>query len=209
MAIKLTMSKQINVELPPVSEGMLGFIDEAGHGSVMEHEMFTFALEGVSRSFLAQITRHRTGKFTSASQHYANYADMPMIVHPDATFKEAEIIDRAFDAAMTAYEELIELGYPGEEARQVLPNACATNIIWTIDGRNLLNFLSVRLCKRNVAEMCITSDKILDAMSEAWPELYQMAGPPCYLDTCNQGKMGCGKAWTTEDMFNYKLKRTK
>lgn len=209
VALKLTMSKVINMDLPPISQGMLEFVNNADHGSIEEHEMFTFALEGVSRSFLAQITRHRTGKFTSASQHYANYSDMPMVIHQDTNFDELKIMKRSFENSMKDYNDLLQLGYPGEEARQVLPNAAATNIIWTIDGRNLYNFLSLRMCKRNVAEACIVSDKILDALSEVWPELANIAGPPCTRGKCNQGKMSCGKVWTKADFYNHPIKRTK
>ena len=44
-----------------------------GHESVLEHASFTFAMEGVSRVLLAQITRHRLASFSVQSQRYVSY----------------------------------------------------------------------------------------------------------------------------------------
>ena len=38
-------------------------LSEIGHESPIEHASFTFGIEGVSRSLLAQITRHRIASF--------------------------------------------------------------------------------------------------------------------------------------------------
>ena len=46
-----------------------------GHESVFEHTSFTFGIEGVSRVFLAQVTRHRLASFSVQSQRYVSYAD--------------------------------------------------------------------------------------------------------------------------------------
>ena len=46
-----------------------------GHASPVEHASFTFGIEGVSRAFLAQITRHRIASFSVKSQRTdGNYA---------------------------------------------------------------------------------------------------------------------------------------
>ena len=45
-------------------------IKRSGHTSVLEHASFTFGIDGVSRSLLAQITRHRIASFSVQSQRY-------------------------------------------------------------------------------------------------------------------------------------------
>lgn len=155
-------------------------------------------MEGLSRAFLAQITRHRIGSFTSASQHYADYRSMPMVVHrnliddPGTLGILGETLDR--------YTELIdEHDVPAEEARMVLPNACAVNIIWTVNARSLINFFDQRLCNRNVEEMRLVSQKVLKAITPTWPEFAELMGPRCYTtNDCNQGHMACGLPWSPE-----------
>ena len=48
---------------------------DLGHESPLEHASFTFAIDGVSRSLLAQITRHRIASFSVQSQRYVNLED--------------------------------------------------------------------------------------------------------------------------------------
>ena len=43
-------------------------LSNLGHASPLEHASFTFGIEGVSRSFLAQISRHRIASFSVQSQ---------------------------------------------------------------------------------------------------------------------------------------------
>ena len=47
-------------------------IMESGHLSVLEHASFTFAVEGISRVLLAQLTRHRIASFSVQSQRYVS-----------------------------------------------------------------------------------------------------------------------------------------
>lgn len=177
-----------------VSSDLLYFLFRAEHSSVVEHAVISFMITGVSRAFLAQITRHRIGSFTSSSQHYQNYADYAMIIGEE--LNNLEIKEKVFNKAISNYLYLVEKGVPIEEARQVLPNACAVNLKWTVNARSLWNFIRQRTCYRNVKEMRIFSSKILTEVINWWPEFYYVLGPPCYIDgKCNQGKMSCGKTW--------------
>ena len=158
----------------------------------------TFAINGVSRSLLAQLTRHRMSSFTSASQHYADYSDMPMVVGEQlADNSEAE---SCLNWALRGYSRLAYDGVPIEEARQVLPNACAVNILWTVNARSLLNFFTQRLCKRNVEEMLTFASKVFDEVDNYWPEYAALCGPFCYMNggDCNQGKMSCNEPFIGE-----------
>lgn len=206
-AVRLTQTKEIE-ESKNTSKSLLEFLITADHQSVLEHVSMTFALREVSRSLLAQITRHRMGSFTSASQHYSDYRDMPMVVHPDHVdeFEERWLVSvdeepeeawvrSAIDTALQDYKQMIDNGVPAYEARQILPNACAVNIIWTVNLRSLLNFFEQRLCHRNTYEMELTAKKVLHEVYQYWPEFADLCGPRCWLDTCNQGKMTCGKSY--------------
>ena len=68
----------------------LTMLSDLGHASPIEHASFTFGIEGVSRTLLAQITRHRIASFSVQSQRYVRLDDFRYVV-PD--FR----LNRSFD----------------------------------------------------------------------------------------------------------------
>lgn len=177
-----------------VSAKLLHFLFEAEHDSVLEHAVISFIITGASRSWLAQITRHRIASMTSSSQHYQNYSDYPFVVHKE--MKNNKYVIAAFEYSLHSYEKCLEFGIPKEEARQVLNNAMAVNFKWTINARSLYNFMRLRMCLRNIAEIRVFCDKVLSLVYQWWPEYANILGPPCYTDgKCNQGFMTCGKEY--------------
>ncbi len=187
-ALALTMHSDPE-RLPPKFTPKLGkFLIEAEHMSPTEHLNYTFLIQGVSRSFLAQITRHRIGSFTSASQHYQDYQTYPCIVSPGQMLeKSLSTLSQAYHA----YEYLMEEGVPKEEARQVLPNAASVNLLWTVNARAIITFLRQRLCLRNVMEMRIFAYRLLSLVKPTFPELFDHVGPQCFMGDCMQGRMKC------------------
>ena len=186
LACAMTQKKELDSGKP--SKKLIRFLFEADHTSVFEHSFITFLIENVSRSFLAQITRHRMGSFTSASQHYQVYDSYPNILHP-AMVTMNEVVEIC-DKADAMYSYLISIGIPKWEARQILPNAKAVNIIWTVNARSLINFFNKRLCKRNVPEMVNFAERLQEECLEWWPELFSLVGPDCItLGGCTQGRM--------------------
>lgn len=191
VALALDLTMHSNEEhVPAVFTDKMGkFLLDAEHTSPLEHVHYTFLIQGVSRSFLAQITRHRMGSFTSASQHYQDYSDYPCIVGE---------INPTYAIAMTnAYStyEFLQTGdakLPKEEARQILPNAAAVNLLWSVNARGLVTFLKQRLCNRNVKEMQIFAQRVLSLAMETFPEVFKFVGPQCLMDgKCKQGRLQC------------------
>lgn len=176
-----------------VSSDMLRFLFMAEHDSVIEHAVISFMIYGSSRSFLAQITRHRMASYTSSSQHYQDYSDYPFVVHKDME----HTCHMFFRDCVDKYKNCIDNGNPKEEARQVLPNASTVNLKWTVNASSLYNFFRKRSCLRNVAEIRIFCNKLFPLIENWWPEYAKILGPPCHTDGhCNQGFMSCGKKWT-------------
>lgn len=195
MAAAITMRQSIDTSIKPITSVLCKYLLDAEHTSVFEHVSYTFLIDGVSRSFLAQITRHRMGSFTSASQHYQDYRDYPCVVHMNLS-KDA-LTEAACASAFDCYQRLIAANTPIEEARQVLPNAAAVNLLWTVNARSLINFLRQRLCNRNVAEMRIFAKKVLSRVRGNFPELFDYVGPQCFMGECKQGRMRCKEGtWT-------------
>lgn len=169
---------------------LLKFIVTAEHTSVLEHCSITMFVQGVSRSLLAQLSRHRHASLTSQSQHYQDYRNAPAVISKAG--KDSGWYDEPLEEIMGHYVMLREAGAPPEEARQILPNAAAVNLLWTVNARGLISFLRPRLCWRNVEEMAVFATKVRHTALSWWPELFKHIGPPCMLDKCNQGVMAKG-----------------
>lgn len=164
------------------------------HQSPLEHVSFTFGIEGVSRAMLAQITRHRIASFSVQSQRYVDMSDGFGYVIPESIEQNPEA-RYVFDAFMrgidTLYTYLRSCGIPAEDARFVLPNACETRMIVTMNARELLHFFSLRCCKRAQWEIRAVADEMLRLCKGVAPEIFAKAGPGCVRGHCPEGKMGC------------------
>ena len=176
---------------------------ERGHLSVTEHASFTFAVEGVSRALLAQLTRHRIASFSVQSQRYVSMADgfdyvVPPSISALGADAEAEFV-RQMEQMHAWYCQWQEkLGGAGESANQdarfVLPNAAATRLLVTMNARELLHFFELRCCNRAQWEIREMAWKMLACCREAAPALFAHAGPACVSGPCPEGKNTCGRA---------------
>lgn len=191
LAQALTMGLPDDEIPPPFTHKKGLFLMQAEHESLTEHVIYTFLIQGISRSLLAQLTRQRTASPTSGSQHYQDYSDYPCAVHE--MFVDSEEMQEGIAKAYTNYTIMLNNGAPREEARQVLPNAATVNFLWTIDALNLHKFLRKRLCHRNVAEMQIFSGKVLSLVRPHFPEWFDHTGPQCFSGKCYQGFLKCKK----------------
>ncbi len=205
---------------PEKTASYVGMIAGLGHASTMEHVSFTFGIEGVSRAFLAQITRHRIASFSVKSQRYVGEADFDYVIPPEIeALPEAK---KEFVAAMEddrrRYEkisalltdkhkkELLASGreekeagraakkLANEDARFVLPNACETKMICTFNARELLHIFSLRCCNRAQWEIREVANRMLALVRPVAPDLFAAAGPGCVRGACPEGKMTCGRA---------------
>ena len=198
-------------DLDDLSEGVaekdqtkyLSRLSEMGHYSTFEHASFTFGIEGVSRSLLAQITRHRIASFSVQSQRYVALGDdengFDYIVPPRiaALGEEAANEYRAQMAQMNTWYQTWRkrLGTgesSNEDARFVLPNAAATRMLVTMNARELLHFLSLRCCNRAQWEIRSVAWQMLALAYETAPALFGKAGPGCLRGACPEGKKCCG-----------------
>ena len=204
-----------------------------GHESPIEHASFTFAIEGVSRTLLAQITRHRHASFSVQSQRYVKQKNFVYITPPAISEddKAAEIFKDAMNSALDSYNKLtdilseryykenIEAGMTEktarskaekraiEDARFVLPNACETKMVVTMNARSLYNFFGLRCCNRAQWEIRELATEMFRLCYSAAPTLFENAGAPCVCGTCPEGKMSCGKMKEVREKFD-EIKRS-
>lgn len=212
---------------PEKTEKFIEHLSSLGHESPFEHASFTFGIEGVSRALLAQITRHRIASYSVQSQRYVNKQEFTYIVPPEIEsipeakeeFLAAMEEDRQHYIKLAAIlteahtKRLVAEGQDEasakrsaekmafEDARSVLPNACDTKIIMTMNVRSLYNFFSLRTCSRAQWEIRALAEEMLRLVKGVAPQLFAKAGPPCVRGACPEGKMTCGKAAEIREKF--------
>lgn len=185
---------------------------ELGHESPIEHVTFTFGVEGVSRSLLAQITRHRIASYSVKSQRYVSEGQFDYIVPPAIKDNSQAAITYKYtmEYLQTQYNTLTDILKEKhikegmnekaaekaaiEDARFVLPNACETKIIMTFNARSLINMFHHRCCERAQWEIRAMADEMLKLVKDVAPTLFKYAGPRCLTGKCPEGKMTCGKS---------------
>ena len=172
---------------------------ESGHTSVLEHAVFTFQVEGLSRAALAQLTRHRIASFDVQSQRYVKLDDPELIV-PESV-KNSEFATDAImcmEYSMKIYKRLLEIGVPAEDARYITPQAVPTKLIMTMNARELLHFFSLRTCNRAQWEIRGLADQMLRICRKEMPEVFENAGPGCVCGKCPE-KRPCWHPRKKED----------
>ena len=170
--------------------GLVKHLYKNGHHSVFEHIYFTFKIEGISRACSHQLVRHRHCSFTQRSQRYCSEDGFDYIA-PDTVNPVYFMADMA--AIRGWYEDYQENGVPNEDARYILPNACATSLYLSCNLRELIHIANERLCTRAQWEI---RDLVKQMVSLVDPELQFMLVPKCKSGRiiCNSP---CGKVSST------------
>lgn len=160
----------------------LKHIIDLEHNSVLEHASATFYITGVSRSLLAELTRHRHLSFSVLSQRYVDSADSRYVVPPAlrGTLGEGALA-AAHEAATDAYEALVtDLVGRGlkrkqarEAARAVLPGMTETKIVVTGNLAAWRYVLKRRLDPSADAEIREVATLILEQLTAIAPGTFQ------------------------------------
>ena len=173
---------------------------KSGHTSILEHVVFNFHIEGISRACSHQLVRHRMASYAQQSQRYADaqhkYVTPPSMSR-DANLHAAyvDVLEKAF----AAYDALVEAGVPKEDARYLLPQAVSTSIVVTMNARELYeSFFPLRLCTRAQWEIREVAWHMLSRCRCLLPEVFASAGARCdMLGYCPESN-GCGRYPTWE-----------
>ncbi|MCF2165173.1 MULTISPECIES: FAD-dependent thymidylate synthase [Halobacterium] len=172
-----------------------------GHYGPFEHPSATFAIEGVSRSCMAQLTRHRHASFDVQSMRYVAFDDVdpaavaegelvvtpPSATDPDwvgrnqdagdvdeETMAEREAVFQAsVRRAVEDYQELLGLGMPPEDARFVLPIGTEVNVVITLNPRSLMHVADMRAAADAQWEIRELTEQLLDAAAQWCPHTFE------------------------------------
>lgn len=146
---------------------------KGGHHSVFEHIYFTFKIEGISRACSHQLVRHRHCSFTQRSQRYCS-EDGFQYVTPE-TIPDLDM-NLAMERIGDWYNCYQSEGIPNEDARYILPNACATSLYLSCSLRELIHMANERLCVRAQWEI---RDLLREMCRLVDPQLQFMLVPKC------------------------------
>lgn len=165
----------------PFIKGLLN----RGHDGPLEHATATFTVSEVSRALSHQLVRHRIASYCQESQRYVKVNE-PEYVTPDSIGENGPlnkawiVFYEQMESAWKAYNDLLTLGIPAEDARFVLPNACCTNIVITMNFRSWRHFLKLRLDKHAQWE--------IRAMAKEIHRIFMIHAPNCFEDLIPHGE---------------------
>lgn len=212
-------------------------LSNLGHESPLEHAVYTFAVEGISRVTTHQLIRHRLASYSQQSQRYVELKDTFQFITPPSIIHGGTFIHNLYDKAMNdafnnyvtlsqqllwasifdflvtdkklfesntpieRLEEVMKTTYKKEyraftkqaieDGRYVLPNACETKIVFTMNARTLLNFIEKRDCNRAQWEIRDLARLMVIELQKVSPSLFGRCGAPCRYGKCPEGNMSC------------------
>jgi len=183
------------------TEMFLGKLIDMGHESPLEHASFTFGIEGISRACSHQLVRHRIASYSQKSQRYVSECEFDYVIPPfiaddeddaedfkdimyDINFAYSQLVLKLIDAGRTKEQAQ-------EDSRYLLPNACTTSIVMTMNVRSLLHLFNQRCCNRAQWEIRLLANDMLQLVKLAAPVLFAQAGAPCGYGPCPEGAMSC------------------
>jgi thymidylate synthase (FAD) len=208
-------------------EKFLNMLMNLGHQSPIEHCSFSFAVEGVSRALTHQLVRHRIASYSQRSQRYVTEGQFQYIIPPaiNENEKARKIYIETMENDQKAYDEIANIlkaqyieeyikdGMSEkqaisaaekraiEDARYILPNACETKIMITMNTRSLIHFFNVRCCTRAQWEIREMAELMLNEVKAVAPNIFKKSGPSCVAGPCPEGKMTCGKVIEMREKF--------
>lgn len=193
---------------------------DSQHQSIAENVSFTFAIEGISRACSNQLTRHRAGVvFAQQSQRYVeikeSFDNISELFENPKTDKDEDYLYsvankyftnvtkdnyRMYIQCLISYLHGIKLGMKPEDARTFLPNATKTNLVMTINYRELIHVCNLRLCTRAQDEIRTLFGMIKLAVNRVDDRLAKLLVPTCEVNGfCKEHKC-CGRKPKLEDI---------
>ncbi len=137
---------------------------DRGHETPLEHAVACVRINVLSRVALAQLTRHRLASYSVVSHRYTKVPEYAK-AYPESMRDFSNSWKSVWDAAYKKYEELIECGVPQEDARYILPQMAAVDLIMTANFREWRHIIDLRAEKHAQGEIRKLSAIILKMLS--------------------------------------------
>jgi len=141
---------------------------------LLDHIVYMFEIEDCSRVTTHQLVRHRVASYDQESQRFSSGSREGFVTPPSVQSNESamRVYDEALKAAHQAFENMIALGVPKEDARYVLPNAIKTKLVMTVTAKSLMHIVWQRTALQAQWEIREVANAMLNLAREATPELW-------------------------------------
>ena len=173
-----------------VSEKRVVNCISSGHMSVLEHVSVTFEVSDISRACSHQLVRHRVASYSQKSQRYTKltvsnlgktdwYVTPPDVLDHTSTMEKWDY-DLCMKAFLTNYLGALEGGMKPEDARFMLPEATKTDIVCTMNFREICHFVGTRYTRNAQWEIKQVAKDLVKALYEqgdGWDKLVELCFP--------------------------------
>ncbi|KIM03040.1 MAG: FAD-dependent thymidylate synthase [Sulfurovum sp. FS06-10] len=161
-------------------------IDRVGnkykHASTLEHLVYTFYIQGVSRALLQELARHRMASLSVKSTRYTlkELKNCEPFVEDD--FESAKkfivltqnpMVDSASIKALNNLQEILKSGVSNDIAKFCLPESYKTELTWTINARSLQNFITLRSNKSALWEIRLMANALFNNLPQEHQYLFE------------------------------------
>jgi len=142
---------------------------------VIEHAVFMFELEGISRVCSHQVVRHRIASYDQESQRFSAVEKEDFIIpHSVQSSPEAlRIYEEVIKHSLEVFKKLKELEVPKEDARFILPQSIGTKLVITANARSLMHFFWQRLAPQAQWEIRELADMMLKECKKVAPSIFK------------------------------------
>lgn len=161
----------------PTISGAVNFLKgliDSGHESVIEHLVYTFSIKGVSRALLQELARHRHVSMSVESTRWAlkrimeNPVSMEDLVLPEGVPDYAK---GKLEFLLNTAKELLDRGFSNDVVKYLMPECIQTNIVLTLNLRELRHIYRLRKDKRALKEFQDLMKDILESLPTCHREL--------------------------------------
>jgi thymidylate synthase (FAD) len=147
-----------------------------GHESILEHASASFLIV-CSRAVSHELVRHRLASFSQRSQRYVSESRINFLRPEDIILSkmsdQQEMFDKAMKTCWDNYRTLLAKGVSKESARYVLPNACATELVMTMNFRELRHFIEMRMDPKAMTEMRNIAGQVFKICCSLSPQVFK------------------------------------
>ena len=181
---------------------------KSGHTRTAEYPDVFCIIEGYSARCIRELYTHIIG--TTRLQSSTRYVDAKAMDIENEFYNPfigdaADVYREGLSDIMQTYQKLEELGYPKEDAANILPLGMDTKIVWKINLRALMHFMNLRLCSRAYKEIRALSMELKEKLRQLSPEWEWICDnlllPKCeFTGYCDEAK-SCGRKITKAQML--------
>ena len=166
----------------------------------LETVNYTFRVNGVSLSTITHFARHRMHSLMVPS---LTLTDRKKYIIPE-TVKNAGLLERyeeAFAKMNELYEYLKAEGCTEEQVVYCQLSGNTLDIVSCMNGRELMLFMRLRTCTRAQWEIRDFAIEMLRQLREVSPVIFNKYGPSCFVTSCPEGAMCCGRTAEIKEYF--------